>query len=64
MKLASLISVVVFLLVALAHALRVAFGLELSVGDVGVPQWVSVVGALATAGLAAALWRESHPRRW
>jgi len=51
---------VVFALVALGHLLRAVLGLELVVGDVAVPLWVSVVATIVTGGLSLMVWREAR----
>ena len=48
----SLIAAAVFLLIALAHTLRVLFGWYITVGNVVVPVWTSWIG-LAIAGYLA-----------
>ena len=62
MKPASLIAVVVFSLVSLAHLLRLVLRATVVVDGATIPLWVSVVGFLAAGALAVALWREGHPR--
>ena len=64
MKPASLVAVVVFSLVAIAHLLRLVLSTEVLVDGASVPMWVSVVGLIVPGLLAVALWREgqrSHP---
>ena len=61
MKPASLIAVLVFSLVAIAHLLRLAFQTEVLVAGATVPMSVSVVGLIVTGALAVALWREAQP---
>jgi hypothetical protein len=63
MKPASLIAVLAFSLVALAHLLRLVFRIEVLVGGATVPMWVSVVGLIVTGALAMGLWREAQPAR-
>ena len=60
MKPASLIAVVVFSIVSLAHLLRLIFHVEVLVGGATVPMWVSVVGFPVAGALAIALSRESR----
>jgi hypothetical protein len=59
MKPASLLAVLVFALVALAHLARLVLRTEVLVGGAAVPMWTSVLGLLVAAGLAIALWRET-----
>ncbi|MDH3846069.1 MAG: hypothetical protein OES69_19175 [Myxococcales bacterium] len=60
MKPASLLAVLVFSLVAVAHLLRLIDQTEVLVGGASIPMWVSVVGLVVTGGLAVTLWREGH----
>ena len=59
----SLIAGVIFLLIALGHLLRVAFGVPFAVYDIPVPMWASalavvVMGFLAYEGLRLG---QKHP---
>lgn len=54
----SIVAVVVFSLVALAHLLRVALGWEVTVNGISIPMWVSVIACVVSAALAFTLWRE------
>jgi hypothetical protein len=56
----TVLAAVVFALVALAHLMRVVFGLEVVVGDVVVPLSVSVIATLVAACLSFMIWRESR----
>lgn len=47
-----LVAGVLFLLIALAHAVRVAFGVELVVQGISVPTWASAVATVALGYLA------------
>jgi len=53
---------VLMLLVALAHALRLLFRIDVTAGDFDVPAWVSVVGIIVPVGVALLLWRERPTR--
>lgn len=59
MKAGSLLAIVIFVLVAVAHLLRLVFQTEVVVDGYVVPQWVSVVGLIVPAAVAFLLWRES-----
>lgn len=59
MKLGSKLAIIVFSLIALAHLLRLVFGTSLTVGDWGVPQWISFFGFIGPGIIAWLLWRES-----
>ena len=52
---------VVFAAVAVAHLVRLATGFEIVVGGIIVPVWVSFLGALIAALLAA--WMVAAARR-
>jgi hypothetical protein len=54
------LAAVVFALVALAHLLRAAFGLDVVVGGYAVPLSVSVLATIVAGGLALLVWREAH----
>jgi hypothetical protein len=58
MKPAPLIAVILFSLVAIAHALRLVLQIEVTAGGAVVPMWVSVLGVLVPGGVALMLWRE------
>jgi hypothetical protein len=45
---------VVFLVIALAHLVRLVRGWTIQIGPLSIPHWVSVVGALA--GAFTAFW--------
>ena len=46
------VSATIFVLVAIAHLLRVLFGWEVRIGDLDIPQWVSWLGLAVAAVLA------------
>jgi hypothetical protein len=48
MKPASLLAVLVFALVSIAHLARLIFQMEVVVSGVVIPMWVSVVGLFVT----------------
>jgi len=58
MKPAILIAAVLLSLVAVAHLLRIIFGLAFIVGGVTISMWPSGVAVLVAGGVAFALWRE------
>lgn len=60
MKPASLMAVIIFSLVAIAHLLRLLSQVQVLVGGVTIPMWVSVVGLIVPGALAVALWREAE----
>jgi hypothetical protein len=60
MKPFTTIAVVIFALIALAHLCRLVWGCEVVVSGTVIPNWVSMVGLIVSAGLAVMLWRESR----
>lgn len=48
----SLVAGVLFLLIALGHLLRMAFGASVVVQNVSIPMWVSVIALVVTGYLA------------
>lgn len=60
MKTGAKLAMVLFLLVALAHALRLAFSIPVTAGSWAVPQWISLFGVIVPAGIAWLLWREGR----
>lgn len=60
MKIGSKLAILLFLAVALAHLLRLLFGLEVTVGEWNVQQWVSALGVVVPALIAWLLWRENN----
>jgi protein-S-isoprenylcysteine O-methyltransferase Ste14 len=58
MKLGTVIAATVFVLIALAHVLRIAFGVQVTVGTTEVPTWVSAVGVVVALALAWLLVRD------
>jgi protein-S-isoprenylcysteine O-methyltransferase Ste14 len=58
MKAGTLIAAIVFVLIALAHVLRLVFGVHVSVGTTEIPVWVSVAGIVVALALALMLLRE------
>jgi len=58
MKTGSKLAILLFILVAIAHLSRLVNGIDVTVGEWIVPQWVSVVGVIVPAVIAVLLWRE------
>ncbi len=54
------VSGIVFSVVALAHLLRIINTMSIHVDDYMVPMWVSWIGLIVTAGLAAWAFRASR----
>lgn len=52
------VTVVLLILMALMHALRLWLGWEVTVSGITIPMWASAAGFFVTAGLAIGLWRE------
>jgi hypothetical protein len=60
MKPAAMISTLFLGVVAIGHLLRLVLCVDIIVGGVVVPLWVSVIACVVPAGLAVALWQESR----
>jgi hypothetical protein len=60
MKPATTISMLVLAMVAVGHLLRLVLGVEIRVGGILIPLWVSVIACVVPAGLAVGLWRENR----
>jgi hypothetical protein len=58
-KPAALVSTVFLALVAFAHVVRLALCVDVTVGQLAIPTWASLIAFVFTGGLAYALWRES-----
>jgi hypothetical protein len=58
MKPARAVTILLLLIIAVGHLLRLAFGVEATVGGTAIPMWVSVVGMIVPAALAYGLYRE------
>jgi hypothetical protein len=52
------IAVIVLVLFALVHLVRLFVGWPVYVNGIAVPLWVSVIAFLAALGLAIMVWRE------
>jgi len=59
MKTGSKLAIILFTLVAIAHLLRLIFGIDLTVGDWIAPPWVSILGIAVPGFIAWLLWKES-----
>jgi hypothetical protein len=59
MKTGTLLAIIVFIVVALAHLYRLVSGAELLLNGDIVPQWISVPGVLLPGLIAWLLWKES-----
>ncbi len=56
----SILAMLVFILVALAHLHRLLFEWEVLINEARMPMWISVLGVLIAGVLAYGLWRESR----
>ena len=59
MKTGTLLAIVVFTVVALAHLYRLLTGAEVTINGGLIPQWISVPGVLVPGLIAWVLWKES-----
>ncbi|KPK83089.1 MAG: hypothetical protein AMS25_00940 [Gemmatimonas sp. SM23_52] len=57
-KPATLLTVVLLLLVAIAHLGRVILRVEITADGIVVPMWLSVIGVIVPPLLALGVWRE------
>ena len=60
MKTGTLIAFVLFILVALAHSLRLLMSTQIMIENWQVPMWISVLGVIVPAGVALLLYKESR----
>jgi hypothetical protein len=60
MKTGSLLAIIVFTIVAVAHLLRLVDGTQIVVGSTTIPMWVSVPGALLPGLIVVLLWMEAR----
>ena len=60
MKPFTTITVVVLVIVAIVHLLRLILGWEVYINNVDINNWVSVVGIIVAGGLAWGLWTEAR----
>ncbi|HYA14243.1 MAG TPA: hypothetical protein VEF33_07885 [Syntrophales bacterium] len=63
MKPFTIIAIVIFTLIAVAHLLRIFFCTEVIVNGIPIPLWVSAVATVIIGGLAYMLWRENRPKK-
>ena len=59
MKAGSKLAILLFTVVAIAHLVRLLGGIEVTVGEWSVPQWLSIVGVIVPLVIAGMLWTES-----
>jgi hypothetical protein len=60
MKPIATITIILLTTVAASHALRLVFGVTMTVGSTDIPMWGSVVGAVVPGTLAVLLWKEGR----
>jgi hypothetical protein len=60
MKTGTLLAIIVFTIVAVAHLLRVVDGTQIVVGSTTIPMWVSFVGILVPGLIVVLLWKETR----
>jgi len=60
MKIGSKIAIFIFTIIAIAHLLRIVFGVDLIIGSWHAPMWVSMLGVIGPGLIALLLWRESR----
>ncbi len=60
MKTFTVVSIVVFSLIAILQLLRFVLGWEVSVNGATIPVWASGIAFIVSGGLAVMLWRENR----
>jgi uncharacterized membrane protein YhdT len=60
MKTGARIAIVIFLLVAFAHLMRLIFLVPITAGGTNVPLWISLFGVVVPLLVVLLLWRESR----
>ena len=60
MKTGAKIAIIIFLVIAVAHLLRLVFLVPISAGGASVPQWISLLGVILPLLVAALLWRDDR----
>ncbi len=60
MKTGTLLAIIVFTIVAVAHLLRLVDGTQIVVGSTTIPMWVSAPGALLPGLIVVLLWMEAR----
>jgi len=60
MKPFTTITIIVFLLIAFIHLLRLFFAWEVTISGMILPVWISMPGFVIASGLALMLWREAR----
>jgi hypothetical protein len=58
MKPATTVTMILLVLIAAGHLIRLLLGVPATIGGAPVPMWVSVIGAVVPAALAFGLRRE------
>jgi hypothetical protein len=53
------LAILVFVLVAVVHLLRLIYGWEATIAGAAVPTWASILALVISGVLAVGLWRES-----
>lgn len=60
MKTGTLLAIILFVLVAVAHLIRLVDRTEILVGTMVLPLWASVLGVVVPGLIAWLLWKESR----
>ena len=59
MKPATGITIVLLILISIAHLLRLVFQVEIVANGMTIPMWASILGCIVPAALAVMVWREN-----
>ena len=62
MNTGSRLSIMLFIIVAILHGMRVVLGWDMIIGGMSVPVWASVLGVLVPLLLAGMLFKEANAR--
>jgi hypothetical protein len=60
MRPATLLTCLFLCIVAAGHLLRIALGIEVTVDDIVIPMWPSVLAVAVTIALVIGLWRDAN----
>jgi len=59
MKSSTKLAALLLAIVAVLHLLRVVFSIEMTIDNIGIPMWISIVGFIIPAILSIGLLKES-----
>ncbi|MBI3991528.1 MAG: hypothetical protein HY350_05195 [Candidatus Omnitrophica bacterium] len=59
MKPATVIVTILLVLISIGHLLRIIFQAKVTVNEINIPLWISIIGVIVPAALAIMLYREN-----